>query len=374
MEPEKPALLIARKTPPMKLKYSLRFATFSVFVTVALTLLLIACGKNEDAPAPGNTSSATGNLEKLEFRHLGAPGYVDIIELAEDLGYLAPIKLKNVGMVAGGPQGIQVLLSGDTDISSSSFISPIINVVVSGAPVTAVIASYGYASKEDSYFAHGGFYVREESSIRGPRDLIGKKIAVNALGAQSEVMLREYMARGGLSKAEIAQAELLVIPPVSMEQTLLQRQVDVSQSSGLGFKQGVRKLFGTEDLYQNFTAGAYVMSNRYLRENPNTSRHVISGMGRAIEWTKSTPRAEVLARFRQIIAKRGHNENAAIIDVWTGYGIASPGGILRDADFQIWIDWLIQDGQLKASDVDLEKLYTNAFNTYAQQVAAPVSQ
>jgi ABC-type nitrate/sulfonate/bicarbonate transport system substrate-binding protein len=344
----------------------------SLLTVLTLAFLLVACGKGDDTSALGKASSGNANntsrpaLEKLEFRYLGAPGSVDILELAEDLGYLAPVKLKNVGMVAGGPQGIQVLLSGDTDISGS-FISPVINVVASGAPVTAVLASYGYASKEDSYFAYGGFYVREEGSIHGPRDLIGKKIAINALGAQAEVMLREYMARGGLSKAEIAQAEFLVIPPVSMEQVLLQRQVDVAQSSGVGFKQGVRKLFGTEDLYQNFIAGAYVMSNRYLRENPNASRHVISGMGRAIEWAKTTPRAEVLARFRQIIAKRGGNESTTIIDVWTGYGVSTPGGILRDADFQIWIDWLIRDGQLKADDVDLKKLYTNAFNIYAQQ-------
>ncbi|MDR2164327.1 MAG: ABC transporter substrate-binding protein [Zoogloeaceae bacterium] len=340
---------------------------FLLFATLALTLLFTACDKGNDAPPPDSASPGTA-LEKLEFRYLNMGGYVDILELAEDLGYLAPVKLKNVGMVAGGPQGIQVLLSGDSDCAIS-FTGAIIKVAVSGAPVTAVIAAFGYDTEDDTFFGKSGFYVREESDIHGPRDLIGKKIAINTLGAQAELVLREYMARGGLRKEEIDQVEFLVIPPGSMEQVLRQQQVDVAQSGGIGFNQGVRRLFRTEDVYRNFTAGAYVMSNHYLRENPNTSRHVISAMSRAIKWAKATPRAEVLARLRQINIKRGRSENNAIIDVWTGYGIVSPSGALKDEDFQIWIDWYIRDGQFKASDVDLKKLYTNAFNAHAQPVA-----
>jgi ABC-type nitrate/sulfonate/bicarbonate transport system substrate-binding protein len=130
-------------------------------------------------------------------------------------------------------------------------------------------------------------------------------------------------------KNEIAQTELLIVPPGSMEQTLLQRQADAAYFYGVGFDRGVRKRFRTEDLFQNFTAGAYVMSNRYLREYPNTSRHIISGMTKAIEWSKTTPRAEVLARFRQIIARRGRNEDDTIVNLWSGFGIAPQGGRCR---------------------------------------------
>ncbi|MDR1660989.1 MAG: ABC transporter substrate-binding protein, partial [Azoarcus sp.] len=179
----------------------------------AVLLLAAACGKDDGASAPARDGAA---LEKLEFRHLGSPGWVDLVELAGDLGYLEPVKLRYVGISLGGPQGIQTLLSGDTDISSSSFNSAIVKVVASGAPVTAVIASYGYDTAEDSFLAQGGYFVREDSPIRGPRDLVGKKIAVNALGAQAELYLSEYMRRGGLGKEEIRRVELVVIPPVSM--------------------------------------------------------------------------------------------------------------------------------------------------------------
>ena len=41
--------------------------------------------------------------------------------------------------------------------------------------------------------------MKEDSPIKTARDLIGKKIAVNTLGAHLEFMLREYLARNGLT-------------------------------------------------------------------------------------------------------------------------------------------------------------------------------
>ena len=45
-----------------------------------------------------------------------------------------------------------------------------------------------YGSDKDSY---NGFYVLEDSPIRTARDLIGKKIGVNTLGAHAEAVTRD---------------------------------------------------------------------------------------------------------------------------------------------------------------------------------------
>ncbi|MDR1423556.1 MAG: ABC transporter substrate-binding protein [Azoarcus sp.] len=336
---------------------------FSPFLSLFAAFFLLAGCAKDDAPVARTPDGTL--LEQTQIRYLGAAGYVDVLELAADLGYLDPLRLEYVGISQGGPQGIQTLLSGDVDISSSSFNSAIVKVVASGAPVIAVIASYGYDTPEDSFLSQGGYFVREDSGIDGPRDLIGKKIAVNALGAQAELYLSEYMLRGGLTKNEIKQVELIVIPPVSMEQSLRQGQVDVAQFYWPSAQGGVRKLFSSEDLFSHFTAGSYMMSSRYLRANPNTARHVVGGMAKAIEWARSRPRAEVHERFRQIIARRDRNENDRLIPFFTGYGIPSRGGVLKDEDFEIWRDWLIADGQIEAGAVELKKVYTNAFNPYA---------
>ena len=48
---------------------------------------------------------------------------------------------------------------------------------------------------------------------RSARDLIGKKIEVNTLGAHGEAVTRIYLARNGPTPDEIAQVELVVAPP-----------------------------------------------------------------------------------------------------------------------------------------------------------------
>ncbi len=110
--------------------------------------------------------------EKLELRYQGWASKVLYPELAEDLGYLAPIKLKWVGNTISGPQDIQAAVTGDVDYGGA-FNGSIVKLVAAHAPVKAVI-SYVGTDKE----TNGGLFVLQDSAIKGPRDLIGKKIGV----------------------------------------------------------------------------------------------------------------------------------------------------------------------------------------------------
>jgi ABC-type nitrate/sulfonate/bicarbonate transport system substrate-binding protein len=334
----------------------------SLAVVFILSLGLTACSKQEESKI-----SHPNGLETLNFRYLGSPGSVTLIELAEDLGYLAPVKLDYVGMSPGGPHGIQTVLSGDSDISSPAFTGAVVKVVASKAPVKAVIASYG--TLKDTL---NGYYVLEDSPIKTARDLIGKKVAVNTLGAQMEFMFTEYLRRSGLNKDEIAQVTFVVIPPGSNEQTLRQHQVDVAALGGPSLERGgIRMLFKEFDLFGELTAGAYVMSNKYLKENPNTSKHVIAGIAKAIEWSRTTPIDQQIARFTKIINARNRNENPELLKYFTGWGVAGKGGLFKDEEYQIWIDWLVRDGQLKPENIKLSDVYTNVYNPYFAQTETP---
>ncbi|PKO47924.1 MAG: hypothetical protein CVU29_00650 [Betaproteobacteria bacterium HGW-Betaproteobacteria-22] len=330
---------------------------FFKILSLSVLLLATACSR-QDAP----NIQHEGGFETLDFRYLGSPGAVTLIELAEDLGYLAPVKLNFVGISTGGPQGIQTVLTGDSDISSPAFTGAVVKVVASKAPVKAVIASYG--TEKDTLT---GYYVLENSPIKTARDLIGKKVAVNTMGAQMEFMLTEYLRRNGLTKEEIAQVTLVIIPPGSSEQTLRQHQVDVAPLGGPATERGgIRMLFKEFDLFGEFTAGAYVMANKFLNENPTTSRHVIGAIGKAVEWTRTTPREEVIARFTKIMNARNRSENTENLKYFTGWGVAGKGGLFKDEEFQIWVDWLVKDGQLKPNDINLKDVYTNEFNPYSE--------
>jgi|SRR5579883_2150113 len=301
--------------------------------------------------------------EQTEIRYQGWAGQVTIVELADDLGYLAPLKLKWVGNTISGPQDIQTVVTGDIDIGGA-FYGAIIKLIAARAPIKAVVGYYG--SDDNTYY---GYYVKEDSPIRNARDLIGKKVAVNTLGAHLEFVLREYLSRNGVSAAEAKQVTLVAVPPVTGEQALRQGSVDVTTLNGILRDKalergGLRRLFADTDLFGNFTGGAYVLREKFIRDNPNTSRKLVEGVSRAIAWAQATPAEEVRARFERIIAARKRNEDASPIKYWKSTGVATKGGVISDGEIQIWIDWLVKDGLLKPDQIKAADTYTNEFNFY----------
>src|SRR6478735_4273308 len=145
-------------------------------------LAALGCKKGGDS---GTGPGAQAELTKL--RYMAAPGIVSPVELAEDLGYLAPLKLDYVSTTTSGPQSIQAVVTGDVDIGSA-FNGAILKLIAAGAPIRAVVGSYGVDSE-----IWGGYYVKDDSPIKTARDLNGKKVAVNTVGAHQEFALKEYL-------------------------------------------------------------------------------------------------------------------------------------------------------------------------------------
>jgi ABC-type nitrate/sulfonate/bicarbonate transport system substrate-binding protein len=331
--------------------------------TAALLFLLVGCS------GAARPKEHPEGFETLVLRYEGSTNNVTYPELAEDLGYLAPIKLKYLGNNAtGGPHSIQTVVTGDVDFGSS-FNGAIIKLIAAGAPIQAVLASYG---TDDQTFS--GFYTLEGSGVRSARDLIGKKVAMNTLGAHAEFSIREYLQRNGLSDAEAAQVMLVVLPPANGELALRNRQVDLASFSVL-FRDkalergGIRMLFSDFQMYGKFNAGSFVMSKRFIAENPNTARRFVQAAGRAIQWARTTPREQVIARYESIVKKRARNEDLSVLRYWRSTGIATDHGEIAEGDFKRWVDWLVADGQLKPGQIKVRDLYTNALQPDVRAMA-----
>lgn len=334
------------------------------FITLlGLSAVAVSCGT-----AVGSGSS--GKKQTRTLRYQGWAGQVTLPELAEDLGFLGDVKLDWIGNTISGPQDIQSAATGQVDFGGA-FNGAVVKLASHQAPIKAVISYYGV-----DRFEYNGFYVLRDSPIRSARDLIGKKVGVNTLGAHDEAMLDIYLQRHGLSQADIKNVEPLALPPVNTEQALRQKNIDVAVLGGILRDKalatgGIRALFTDYQLLGAFSAGTYVMTDRFLKQNPDTARTFVTGVARAIEWARDTPRAEVVARMTEIVRKRGRNEDTAPLKYWESFGVAETGGRITDKEFQLWIDWLsgrgdIPKGQIKASD-----LYTNAFNAYRGKAASP---
>jgi ABC-type nitrate/sulfonate/bicarbonate transport system substrate-binding protein len=311
----------------------------------------------------GKLATSSAEDEAITLRYQGGAGVVWFPELAEDLGYLAPLKLQYIGNTISGPQDIQTVATGDSDFGLA-FNGAVIKLVAAHAPVRAVVGGYGV---DEQTFT--SFFVREDSSIHSARDLIGKRVAMNTLGAHSEFMLREYLRRNGLSEEDARKVTQIVLPPINTEQALRADQVEVAAMTSI-FRDkalergGLRQLFSDYELYGAFTAGSYVMRRTFIEEHPKSVRRFVAGVSKAIEWARVTPREQVIARFAAILAKRKRGETADVMRYWKSTGIAGQGGLIRKRELQLWLDWLIKLGELKQTQVELSDVYTNEFNPW----------
>ncbi|HEX6352514.1 ABC transporter substrate-binding protein [Actinophytocola sp.] len=309
--------------------------------------------------------TASGGTETKTLRYQGWAGTVLLPELTADLGYLEDVKLEWVGNTISGPQDVQSAATGQVDFGGA-FNGAVVKLATAGAPIKAVIGYYGVDEQQ-----YNGYFVLEDSPVRGARDLLGKKVGMNTLGAHSEAMLDIYLERNGLSKEDIARVEPLALPPVNTEQALRQRQIEVAVLGDILREKalatgGIRQVFNDFELLGAFTAGTYVFTNRFIEQNPGTVRTFVTATAKAIEWTRTTPRAEVIDRFTEIVTKRKRNEDADTLKYWKSTGVAQTGGRITDDELNLWIDWLSDRGDIKPGQVKAADLYTNEFNDLAK--------
>jgi hypothetical protein len=94
------------------------------------------------------------------------------------------------------------------------------------------------------------------------------------------------------------------------------------------------------------------------------------GTARAIEWARTTPRDQVVARLKKIVEARHRNEDATIVNYWKSPGVGGKGGLIAAEDFTTYIDWYVKNGVLKPGQVKPETVYSNQFNPFNQAVAS----
>jgi ABC-type nitrate/sulfonate/bicarbonate transport system substrate-binding protein len=302
------------------------------------------------------------------IRYQTSAGGLSLIELADDLGYLKPLKIKSVGTTISGPQDIQSAATDQTDIGGA-FNGAVIKLVQAGAPIRAVVSYYGSDAK-----TYNGFYVLADSPIRTARDFIGKKVGMNTLGAHSEAVLQTWLDKNGLTPDEIKKVEEVVVPPVNTEQALRQHQIDVAvlgnvlQDKAVA-RGGIRKVFSDYDLFGTFTAGTYVLRKQFIAQDPKAARELVGGIAKALVWEQTHSRSEVVARAIKIARGHGRPEDAAALKYWKSPGVGQRGGVITHQDIARWVTWLEQAGSIPRDSVNPADIYTNDLNPYAAKAA-----
>lgn len=331
---------------------------FRIGAVIAATaaLVLTACGS-------GGEVRESGGVPVLRYQ--GWASQVIVPELAEDLGFFdGKVKLEWQGNTGSGPQDIQSAATGQVDFGGA-FGGAVAKLAAAGAPITAVVNYYG--SDEKTFT---GFYVPEDSPIRSPKDLVGKKIGVNTLGGQAEADVHDVLEKQGLSEEQIKSVQLVVLPPPNTEDAVRRGQVDVAGLTGQ-FQQravangGVRPVFTDYEAFGPFNGGQYVFRDDFIAKNSESVTAFVAGVAKALEWQRTTPREQVVARMTEIIEKRKRSgEDASSVKYWQSVGVPTPHGVIADVDFQRWESWLRDTGAIK-DPLEPSKFYTNEFNPNA---------
>ncbi|HEY8577309.1 MAG TPA: ABC transporter substrate-binding protein [Devosia sp.] len=283
--------------------------------------------------------------EDVTIRYLGGSGGLSAHELAAELGYFegTGITLENVGNAAGGPESLIALAGGSVDLGSAAT-AAVLNSIAAGNDFVAAYPSNGITEEAQSIF-----YVLEDSPIKEIKDIVGKTIAVNTLGAHLEYAVREALHQNGLPPDA---ANLIVVPGPQLEQVLRSGQVDIAafgywQTTFEGAARqngGLRKVFGDTEVLGEIAGGFVTLRRDWVEAHPEAARIFVEQSARALDYAREFPE-ETKVVLRDALNERG--ENGDLAQYFQGYGVRE-GGLAVERDVQFWIDVLEREGKVAA--------------------------
>ncbi|MEX5413603.1 ABC transporter substrate-binding protein [Atlantibacter hermannii] len=295
--------------------------------------------------------------DNVTLRYLASYGGISAHELADALGYFngTGVSIENKGYASGGPESLFALASGSVDIGSAAT-PAVLNSIASGNKFVAAYPTNGIDNTTKSIF-----YVREDSPIRTVKDLAGKSVAINTLGAHLDYTLREALRQAGLPQNA---AKPVAVPGPQLEQVLRSGQVDVAafgywQTTFEGVARshgGLRPVFNDTAVLGEIAGGFTVLREDFVQEHPEAAKTFVQQSARALDYAREHP-AEVRTIMAKVLKARG--ENPEVARYFTGYGVR-PGGKAEDRDVQYWIDILERDGALGKGQIQVTNVLFNA--------------
>jgi len=267
---------------------------------------------------------------------------------------------------SGGTVSIQALVAHNIDYGGSAW-PAWINAIASGAKIKAVVNSN--ANTKDN--PGNGLVVLADSNINTVKDLVGKRIAVNVLGASADYEIRDLLRRNGLTSDQV---QLVVVPMRNEEQALRSHQVDViawTLGGGVDYELaiahgGVRELPNTRrfDLRGTTIILGSGFREDFIQQHPQTVTHFINAIERSRHsvwdaWHKD-PEA-VRKAYAAVAARKGGNPQLA---KYYKINYAPEHLYANDADIQWWIDILVADGKLKPGQIKPSDIYTHQYNLF----------
>jgi NitT/TauT family transport system substrate-binding protein len=306
-------------------------------------------GGSDEAEGSGdNTTAASGPLEQTTLK-VGVMVGIDCsgpqLALLNDAFADEGLKIE-AQTVQSGAIAIPQLAAGDLDITFGNWVS-FIKAQAAGA-VDMKFISESYLSTPNSNFA---VIAGKDSPINSPKDLEGKRIAVNAKGNINELLLRAVLNANDVDFNKIKD-NLVEMPFPNMAAAIANNQIDAAATID-PFVTSAQKEIGAKTVFdltgagptENFPLSGFAVTKKFADENPNTisafQRALLKGQQLASDRSKVE---EALPKFAKM-----DPQTAAIVKIGQFPTTIDPKRIQRVADLLVTYDML-------PKEIDIEPL------------------
>ncbi|MEA2320625.1 MAG: NitT/TauT family transport system substrate-binding protein [Solirubrobacteraceae bacterium] len=288
-------------------------AAFALLASLLLISgVLAACGGDGGGGSGGSGSSGSASEEvKPATLNVGVIPIADVAPLYVGIkqGFFKEQQLTiNPKLAEGGAAITPAVLSGDFQIGFSNTISLLI-ASSKGLPVEVI--TQGVLGGKDESEAWADLMVLKNGSVRTPKDLEGKTIAVNTLKNICEVTIKASLAKKGV---DINTLKFIEVPFPDMNAAIEAKRVDgacvvepfVSQGKA-GKARGIDPFYvGTAP---DLTVATYFTSKQYAEKNKGVVDRFITAMNKSLDYSQQNPDAvrAVLADYTKIPPEAAKN-------------------------------------------------------------------
>ena len=214
--------------------------------------------------------------------------------IAREKGWFAEENLNVTWtMAAQGGVAIQAVVGGSAEFASTGVLEPIL-ARGNGIDVSFVVANCRVRMGPPDASA---IFVRDADAIRGPADLVGKRVSVGLLNSVNHIHAAAWLRKNGVDPKSV---QFLELPLPNVGDALLNNRIDagwlVEPFMTVLIQSGkVRVLANPYHLtVPGMDISAYVAMESWLRANADTARRFKRAVDRATAFMNDGPREERL--------------------------------------------------------------------------------
>ncbi len=278
--------------------------SIAVAAIICAALTLIGCGRQQaevvtPPVAAGGTVGDAGGPVQVRFTYSEKTCYLPVVVAVERGIYEQEGVAIDRLVVTGGIESAEAIISGQADLAALGDAPAVI--CMSRSPRIKLLCATATGERMHR------LVVRNDAGIAGPRDLVGKRIAVQH-GSSTHGGLLLYLQAHNVDPAEVT---LVSLSPRDFPEAMASGQIDGIAGSQ-PWPHNVMQACDNCSVLANFEGlGAsyplvVLAREEFVQEHPEAARAIMRGTQTAVEFIDASPEqaAELLSRRSGVPAER----------------------------------------------------------------------